>query len=82
MPNGDEGQKGEENEMRKLIKNAARCLKCGDVIESKHRHDMKFCKCGLIGVDGGLAYARRVFSTEDWQASYEDLSEYEGEAEF
>jgi len=44
----------------KVIKNAAKCLKCGDVIESKYRHDFKFCKCGAIAVDGGHEYLRRV----------------------
>jgi len=44
----------------KVIKNAAKCLKCGDVIESKYRHDFKFCKCGAIAVDGSHEYLRRV----------------------
>lgn len=40
-------------------KNRARCRKCGDVIESKYRHDWKECKCGAIFVDGGKDYVRR-----------------------
>lgn len=47
----------------KLILNAAKCLKCGDVIVSTHRHDFKSCKCGSVSVDGGLDYKRRSFKT-------------------
>ena len=43
----------------KIIRNRAKCLKCGDVIESTHRHDFVWCKCGAIFVDGGLDYLRR-----------------------
>ena len=35
-----------------------RCLKCLDVIESKHRHDFVRCKCGAVFVDGGNDYLR------------------------
>jgi hypothetical protein len=34
------------------------CRKCGDVIQSKHRHDFVRCKCGEIFVDGGSEYLR------------------------
>jgi len=43
-----------------LIRNKAECTECGDVVESKHRHDMVWCSCGQMAVDGGLAYLRRV----------------------
>ena len=32
--------------MPKIIRNAIRCKKCGEVIESKTAHDFKFCNCG------------------------------------
>jgi len=35
-----------------------KCRKCGDVIESKHRHDFVWCKCKSIFVDGGKDYCR------------------------
>ena len=57
----------------KLIKNAARCLKCNDVIESKSRHDFRWCSCGAIAVDGGLTYLKRVGDPKD----IEDLSKVE-----
>lgn len=57
----------------KIIKNKAQCMKCGDVIESKHQHDFVRCKCGAIFTDGGTDYIRR--GAED--ISYiKDLSEY------
>lgn len=33
-------------------------LKCGDVIQSMHRHDFKWCKCGELAVDGGADYLK------------------------
>ena len=39
--------------MPKIIRNAIRCKKCGDVIESKTVHDFKFCSFGSCAVDGG-----------------------------
>lgn len=60
--------------MKKIIKNALKCLKCGDIIESKNRHDYVTCSCGNVSVDGGLDYLRRSFIEVD---SWEDLSEYE-----
>ena len=49
---------------RKLIRNAARCRKYGDEIESKHLHDFQECACKAIFVDGGLTYARAGFEDE------------------
>lgn len=39
-----------------------KCLKCGDVIFSKHRHDFRRCKCGACFVDGGDDYFRYGFT--------------------
>jgi len=54
----------------KIIKNAARCVKCGDVIESTNCHDFKYCSCRAVAVDGGREYLRRVGNPGDC----EDLS--------
>lgn len=43
-----------------IIRNSAKCLGCGDEIESTHRHDFVSCSCGDLSVDGGKAYLRRV----------------------
>lgn len=48
-----------------LIQNEAKCLKCGDIVFSAHRHDFKSCSCGATSVDGGMAYVRRVGKPED-----------------
>lgn len=45
-----------------ILRNSARCLHCGDEIESTHRHDFKWCRCGKLGVDGGHAYIRQIGS--------------------
>ena len=42
----------------KMLKNAIECVACGDIIESEHQHDFKFCKCGIIAIDGGKDYRR------------------------
>ena len=53
--------------------NQARCLKCGDVVRSKNRHDFRYCKCGNMHVDGGSWYIKR---------GAEDLSMIEEQSEF
>ncbi len=60
---------------QRIIKNAVKCLKCNEIIESNHRHDFKLCSCGNIAVDGGNEYLRRVGTLE----KYKELSEYEEE---
>ena len=59
----------------KIIRNMARCKKCGDVIESRHVHDYVPCECGAIAVDGGREDLRRVGGLE----AVEELSETEEE---
>jgi len=44
---------------KKIISNKAQCLICGEIIESKHKHDFKTCKCGNVSVDGGKEYLKR-----------------------
>lgn len=56
-----------------LIKNSAQCAKCGDILESKHRHDFVVCSCQSIFIDGGLDYVRYGGKLED----FINLSEYE-----
>ena len=52
--------------MPRIIRNAIRCKKCGDIIESKTVHDFKFCSCGSCAVDGGHDYQRRCGKPEEW----------------
>lgn len=52
----------------KIVRNSAKCLRCGDEIESKHRHDFKRCSCGNISVDGGKDYLKRsIMRDKDWK---------------
>jgi hypothetical protein len=56
-----------------IVHNKVKCLKCGDVIESKSVHDFKYCTCGNVAVDGGHDYLRRCF--KDDVNTWADLSE-------
>ena len=47
-------------------RNAIQCTVCDDVIESKHRHDFKWCGCGSCAVDGGKDYMRRLGNQSNW----------------
>ena len=44
----------------KILSNKAKCLICGDIIESTSTHDFKRCSCGNLAVDGGVEYIRRL----------------------
>lgn len=63
--------------MARIIRNAARCLRCGDVIESTFGHHWVACSCGAIYVDGGHAYLRRGGDPND----VEELSEVSEESD-
>ena len=50
----------------KILRNAAQCKACGQVIESRNVHDFVACSCfdnventSGIFIDGGLEYLRR-----------------------
>jgi hypothetical protein len=45
--------------MSGIIYNRAKCLICGDVIESKSLHDFRQCSCLNLSVDGGKHYIKR-----------------------
>jgi hypothetical protein len=55
-----------------LLRNAAQCAKCGDVIESTYRHDWVQCSCKAIFIDGGLTYIRWGGDPDD----FIDMSEW------
>lgn len=46
--------------MEKIIINRIKCKRCKDILESNSTHDLKFCSCGAIGVDGGKDYLKRI----------------------
>ena len=55
-----------------IISNKAKCLKCGDVIESKYCCDFVTCSCGSLSVDGGRDCLRRLFVN---RSKFQELSE-------
>lgn len=63
----------------KIYSNKIRCKHCGDVIESKHVHDFRYCSCGKCAVDGGHEYLRRMFTGPVLSDDYEEMSEYESD---
>lgn len=64
---------------RVIKRNIIKCTHCGDVIESIHVHDFKYCSCGTVTVDGGKEYCKRSFKNSP--DDFEDLSEWEDEEE-
>lgn len=56
---------------KKIIRNRCRCKRCGQIIESHHRHDYVTCLCGAIFTDGGHDYIRRGYDPS--YGSMEDL---------
>jgi hypothetical protein len=51
----------ENRTVRLLVRNAVRCIACGSVLESKHRHDYVKCHCpNETACDGGLEYQRTL----------------------
>jgi hypothetical protein len=59
-----------------ITKNAAQCGLCGDIIESKYRHNFVSCSCDNIFIDGGLDYFRA--GARD-MSNFISLAEYEDE---
>ena len=53
-----------------IIRNAAKCNKCKDIIQSTSVHDYIECSCGSIAVDGGNHYLRAGGSKEDFIPLY------------
>lgn len=58
--------------MNRILSNKIKCNHCGEVIESKHRHDYVRCRCGKVAVDGGHDYLRRGYQAS---GDYQELSE-------
>ncbi len=62
---------------QKIIHNRIRCKICGDIIESRHRHDFVRCKCGACFTDGGHDYIRRGWEAGLTEIPYEEMDEFE-----
>lgn len=56
-----------------ITRNSIECNRCGDEIESANVHDLKWCSCRAIAVDGGHEYLRRLYKSP---GDYKDTSIY------
>jgi len=74
-PDPDDVIYQETLQKERLTRNAAKCLECGETIESLHRHDFVSCGCGNLSVDGGLVYVRVL--VRNGHESMSDRCEYE-----
>jgi hypothetical protein len=54
-------------------RHAIQCRKCSETIESKHRHDFKYCSCGAVAIDGGICAGNRILGDP---SDIEDRSVY------
>lgn len=43
-----------------IVRNAIRCRRCNQVIESETTHDFRWCACRATAVDGGRRYLART----------------------
>ena len=59
----------------KSRRNRIKCAKCEEIIESKFRHDFKYCGCGAVFVDGGTDYCRIGGDFNDVIFVYDDDTE-------
>jgi len=41
-------------------RHAIQCKKCLETIESKDIHDLKYCSCRAVGIDGGISDGNRI----------------------
>ena len=46
---------------------AIKCKRCGDIIWSGGRHDMVWCSCHSVAIDGGDDYCKITGNLENWE---------------
>ncbi len=61
--------------MKRIVKNMAKCKKCGDIIVSTARCKPVTCSCKSITIDGGKYYLKR--SCKDSEDDLIEMSEIE-----
>lgn len=62
----------------KFFVNAYQCTKCHDIVFSRCRHDMRYCSCGSIAVDGGFDYTKISYKSPDDIISMSKFIEIDG----
>ncbi len=60
---------------------AVRCPRCADEVWSRHRHDMRYCKCGYCFIDGGRHYSRVGYGGDGFQQPWQKPEMIELEVE-
>ncbi len=72
-------------DMRRIVRNRAECLICGEEIESKHVNDYVTCLCGNLSVDGGLdclwRAVRNPTTVRDLSLFWDDLEDIAADLE-
>ena len=54
----------DKKEMQKFrYQSAIHCLECDSVVYSIMRHDMAYCTCGKVSIDGGSNYTKIAFTS-------------------
>jgi len=51
-------------EIGRLEVGAIQCPTCLDIVFSRAHHDMCFCTCGSVAIDGGREYSQITFHAE------------------
>ena len=41
-----------------MVVNTITCRKCGYTVYSRTRHDLRWCPCGTVAIDGGRDYIK------------------------
>lgn len=54
-----------------------KCLKCGDIIESRRTHEMVWCSCCSCAVDGGNEYLKVTGEVGSFSVFNEKTGEFE-----
>ena len=59
----------------KISINQVQCKRCESIITSEHSHNLKWCKCRGVAVDGGRDYLKRL--NGDPSAEFIELSVFD-----
>jgi hypothetical protein len=58
------------------IRHAIYCKKCTDTIESLFQHDLKYCSCGAVGIDGGILNGNSYIGNGSMYVTIIDKNKY------
>ncbi|MCK4260043.1 MAG: hypothetical protein KAX49_13775 [Halanaerobiales bacterium] len=49
------------------------CPECRDTVYSRAHHDMRYCSCKTVAIDGGFHYAKVTFKTTPPESLFLEL---------